>query len=142
MKHSFRLSVTGALAVAGAFALATQTPALLAQGRAAAPSYRVDPLWPQPLPNHWVIGSAIGVSVDAQDHVWIVHRPGALNAKEIYAAQNPPAAICCKPAPPVLEFDAAGNLLHAWGGPPTDPNPGYKWPASNHGITVDFKGNV
>ena len=89
-----------------------------------------------------VIGSAIGVSVDAQDHVWIVHRPGALNAKEIYAAQNPPAAICCKPAPPVLEFDAAGNLLHAWGGPPTDPNAGYKWPASNHGITVDFKGNV
>lgn len=107
-----------------------------------APRFEVDPLWPKPLPNHWVIGSTIGVSVDAQDHVWIVHRPGSLNAKEIYAAQNPPAAICCKPAPPVLEFDAAGNLLNAWGGPPSDPNAPYKWPASNHGITVDYKGNV
>lgn len=107
-----------------------------------APRFEVDPLWPKPLPNHWVIGSTIGVSVDAQDHVWIIHRPASLNAKEIYAAQNPPAAICCKPAPPVLEFDAAGNLLNSWGGPPSDSNAGYTWPVSNHGITVDYKGNV
>ena len=42
------------------------------------------------------------------------------------------------PAPPVLEFDQAGNLIGHWGGP----GQGYDWPESNHGITVDYKGNV
>jgi len=104
-----------------------------------APRFEVDPLWPKPLPNHWVIGNTIGVSVDAQDHVWIIHRAGSLEAKEVYAVTNPPGAECCLPAPPVLEFDQAGNLLASWGG---TGGPGYEWPASNHGITVDFKGNV
>jgi DNA-binding beta-propeller fold protein YncE len=103
-----------------------------------APRFEVDPLWPKPLPNHWVIGNAIGVSVDAQDHVWIIHRAGSLEPKEIYATANPPAAECCTPAPPVLAFDQAGNLVASWGGP----GEGYDWPDSNHGITVDYKGNV
>ncbi len=102
------------------------------------PMFEVDPLWPKPLPNHWVLGQTIGVSVDAQDHVWIVHRAGSLEPKETYLAQNPPAADCCTPAPPVLAFDQAGNLVQHWGGP----GPGYDWPMSNHGITVDYKGNV
>src|SRR5262245_41515943 len=42
-----------------------------------APRFEVDPLWPKPLPNHWRIGSTIGVSVDSQDHIWIIHRGGA-----------------------------------------------------------------
>ena len=29
-----------------------------------APRFEVDPLWPKPLPNHWLLGSTIGVSVD------------------------------------------------------------------------------
>jgi DNA-binding beta-propeller fold protein YncE len=103
-----------------------------------APQFEVDPLWPKPLPNHWVIGNTIGVSVDAQDHVWIIHRAASLERMETYAAQNPPAAECCSPAPPVLEFDQAGNLIGHWGGP----GQGYDWPESNHGITVDYKGNV
>ena len=103
-----------------------------------APRFEVDPLWPKPLPNHWVIGQTIGVSVDAQDHVWIIHRAGSLEPKEIYTAANPPAADCCLPAPPVLEFDQEGNLIGHWGGP----GQGYDWPSSNHGITVDYKGNV
>ena len=103
-----------------------------------APMFEVDPLWPQPLPNHWILGNTIGVSVDAQDHVWIIHRGGTLEEKEVYASTNPPRASCCLPAPPVLEFDQAGNLLHHWGGD----GPGYEWPNSNHGITVDYKGNV
>jgi len=107
-------------------------------GKVMAPRFEVDPMWPKPLPNHWVIGNAIGVSVDAQDHVWIIHRAGSLEPKEIYAAANPPAAECCTPAPPVLAFDQAGNLVASWGGP----GPGYDWPDSNHGITVDYKGNV
>ena len=103
-----------------------------------APSFEVDPLWPKPLPNHWLIGMTIGVSVDAQDHVWIVHRQGSLEPGELHAATNPPMAQCCMAAPPVLEFDQAGNLLRHWGGP----GQGYDWPNSNHGITIDYKGNV
>src|SRR4029077_7942780 len=80
----------------------------------------------------------IGVSIDAQDHVWIIHRNNSPESKEVYGTWNPPAADCCMISPPVLEFDQAGNLIGHWGGP----GPGYNWPNSNHGITVDYKGNV
>ena len=103
-----------------------------------APRFEVDPLWPKPLPNHWVQGMSVGVSVDAQDHIWIVHRTNTFEPMEIYAKANPPAAECCVPAPPVLEFDEEGNLIGHWGGP----GQGYDWPDSNHGIFVDYKGNV
>lgn len=105
---------------------------------AQAPRFEVDPMWPKPLPNHWLLGMTIGVSVDAQDHIWIIHRGGSLERMENYAAANPPASECCSAAPPVLEFDEEGNLLRHWGGP----GQGYDWPVSNHGITVDYKGNV
>jgi hypothetical protein len=105
---------------------------------AAAPHFEVDTFWPKPLPNHWVLGMTIGVSVDAQDHIWIVHRSGSNDPGEQHASTNPPQAECCSPAPPVLEFDQAGNLLRHWGGP----GQGYDWPNSNHGITIDYKGNV
>jgi len=120
------------------------TTRAMAQQKAAvqAPRFEVDPLWPKPLPNHWLLGSTIGVDVDAQDHVWIVHRSSAtLDANERGAEANPPVAECCKGAPPVLEFDQAGNMLHAWGGPNSAPGLG-DWPESNHGITIDGKGNV
>jgi DNA-binding beta-propeller fold protein YncE len=103
-----------------------------------APMFEVDPLWPKPLPNHWLMGMTIGVSVDAQDNIWIIHRQGSLEPNERHATTNPPIAMCCGPAPPVLEFDQAGNLLRHWGGPGN----GYDWPDSNHGITIDYKGNV
>ncbi len=101
-----------------------------------APKFEVDPFWPKPLPNHWVIGATIGVAVDSRDHVWILHRPSSLEAKEQYLTNK--EAQCCAAAPPVLEFDAAGNLVGHWGGQAT----GYDWPASNHGIDVDQTGNV
>jgi DNA-binding beta-propeller fold protein YncE len=103
-----------------------------------APHFEVDPMWPKPLPNHWLLGMTIGVSVDAQDHIWIIHRGGSLERMENYLAANPPASECCMAAPPVLEFDEEGTLIGHWGGP----GQGYDWPASNHGITVDYKGNV
>ena len=104
-----------------------------------APRFEVDPMWPKPLPNHWVQGMTIGVSADAKDNIWIIHRAGSLEAKEVYEIAKPtPAAECCAPAPPVLEFDQEGNLIGHWGGP----GAGYDWPDSNHGITVDYKGNV
>src|SRR5947209_10261659 len=112
-----------------------------------APRFEVDPMWPKPLPNHWILGNVIGVNVDSNDHIWIVHRQGSLEAMENYGVANPPGpkrqmgvveAECCAPAPPVLEFDEAGNLIGNWGGP----GEGYDWPETNHGIFVDFKGNV
>ena len=103
-----------------------------------APRFEVDPMWPKPLPNHWVMGATIGLSVDSSDHIWIVHRQGSLERMETYAAQKPVASECCSPAPPVLEFNEAGDLIGHWGGP----GEGYDWPASNHGIEVDYKGNV
>jgi len=103
-----------------------------------APRFEVDPLWPKPLPNHWLLGQTIGVSVDDKDHIWIIHRAGSLEQGELHAATNPPIAQCCAPAPPVLNYDQEGNLLASWGGR----GEGYDWPESNHGITIDYKGNV
>src|SRR5262245_55592249 len=120
------------LVVAAAVALRAQTATVQA------PYFDVDPLWPKPLPNHWVLGSTIGVSVDDQDHIWIIHRPGSVDDNFKAAALTPQVGRCCTPAPPVLEFDQEGNLLRHWGGP----GAGYEWPVSNHGITVDHKGNV
>jgi hypothetical protein len=110
-----------------------------AQETVQAPRFEVDPMWPKPLPNNWVIGSAIGLSIDSRDHVFMVHRYRGLNPRvEVGAAQNPPISECCTPAPPVLEFDPQGNLVRAWGGP----GQGFDWPGSEHGITVDSKGNI
>src|SRR5215475_3519121 len=112
-----------------------------------APRFEVDPMWPKPLPNHWLLGNAIGVAVDSNDHIWIVHRQASLEAMENYGVANPPGpkrragvveSECCGPAPPVLEFDEAGNLIGHWGGP----GEGYDWPETNHGIFIDYKGNV
>ena len=125
------------LALGGASVL-LQKKSVVHAATAMAPRFEVDPLWPKPLPNHWILGQTIGVSVDAQDHIWIIHRAGSLEANEVHATTNPQTAQCCAPAPPVLEFDQQGNLLRHWGGSGN----GYDWPDSNHGITVDYKGNV
>ena len=111
-----------------------------AQGRGGvqAPIFKVDPLWPKPLPNHWVLGSVTGVAVDSQDHIWITHRGAdSLGNNEKGGILNPPTG-CCVPAPQVLEFDQAGNLVSHWGGP----GEGYDWPQSTGAITIDHKGNV
>jgi hypothetical protein len=81
------------------------------------PKYEVDAAWPKTLPNGWIMGQAAGVAVDARDHVWIVQRPKSLTDDEKAATFNPPRTKCCKPAPPVMEFDPQGNLVQAWGGP-------------------------
>lgn len=110
-----------------------------AQGAVQAPRFEVDPMWPRPLPNHWLLWSTIGVFVDHQDHVWIIHRSSAtLGNNEKALELTPPTGECCAGAPPILEFDPAGNLVGHWGGP----GQGYEWPSSNHGIFVDDKANV
>src|SRR4030095_4661418 len=112
-----------------------------------APIFEVDPVWPNPLPNHWVTGSTIGLSVDAQDNVWTIHRPNTVEdnfkaadlmvgdargrddeARPGAAAAGPstptPIGKCCKVAPPVLVYDQMGKLVKFWGGP----GRGYDWP--------------
>jgi len=103
-----------------------QTAAAQSQAARGTPKFRVDPSWPK-IPNNWQFGQVASVSVDAQDHVWVLQRPGTLEPEEKARA-----------APPVLEFDAAGNFLQAWGGP----GAGYDWPGSEHGVYVDHKGFV
>jgi len=115
-----------------------------------APRYEVDPAWPKPLPNNWLMGQVGGLAVDKHDHIWINQRPRSLTDDEKGAIPNPPTrteprSVCCKPAPSVMEFDAGGNLLQAWGGP-EDPDkckaPGCVWPETEHGIFVDDDDHV
>src|SRR6202167_3171017 len=105
------------------------------------PGFVVDPAWPQPLPNNWILGQIGGLYVDRHDHIWVYNRPrtmtneeaglegplpGAVNAQGQpvnglgFVRAFAPLADCCKAAPSVLEFDPDGKLLRAWGGP-TDP---------------------
>jgi hypothetical protein len=127
------------VALAIAQDLLQQAAAAQAQGAVMAPRFEVDPTFPKPLPDGMYQGQTIGLWVDAQDHVWIVHRPDVLDEVESAASQNPPTGDCCKIAPPILEFDQAGNLLRRWGG---QDGPGYQWPGSNHGLNIDNKGNI
>jgi DNA-binding beta-propeller fold protein YncE len=118
---------------------ATPPPAAAAPTGPVAPRFEVDPFWPKPLPNHWLLGSTIGVAVDSRDHVWIIHRHQSLNLEtEASAGKNNPQGECCMIAPPVIEFDADGNVVSSFGGP----GEGYDWPTSNHGITVDHMDNI
>ena len=99
----------------------------------AVPQFQVDPFWPKPLPNNWILGQVSGIATDRYDRVWVVHRPGTLTARERAAEQSPPEAKCCIAAPRVLVFDQAGNWIRHWGGP----GPAFQWPESEHGIFVD-----
>ncbi len=94
------------------------------------PQFEVDPLWPNRLPNQWIMGAGAGVAVDRHDFVWIVHRPSTLQPNELRSEWVA--------APQVLAFNPAGNIAFAWGGP----GPGYEWPELEHGIYVDQGDNV
>src|SRR5579862_2384724 len=135
------------------------------KGGVIAPSFVLDPAWPQQLPHHWVIGDVGGIYVDKHDRIWLYHRPRsvtnsdagmqgpvATNAKGVAISAlgfprpfGGPSNDCCMPAPSVLVFDKAGKLLQSWGGP-GDPGfleskckeaDGCVWPSREHGIYVD-----
>jgi hypothetical protein len=148
-----------------------QTGVYNASSSGKTPSFVVDPAWPQPLPNNWILGQIGGLYVDHHDHVWVYNRPRTLTNEEaglegplpgVTDAKGQPVnglgqvraygAIddCCKAAPSVLEFDSSGKLLRSWGGP-ADPGfiggkckaeAGCIWPNSEHGIYVDKNDNV
>lgn len=120
------------LMIAMAVLAAFSTLSTLSAGAqpAQVPTFRVDPAWPKPLPNHWIVGAVAGVAVDARDHVWITHRPSTLQPNETRSIW--------RAAPPVLELDQDGNLVSSWGGPGT----GYEWPQLEHGIYIDRQDRV
>lgn len=114
------------------------TTAKRTEGATNGPSYAVDASWPKPLPNNWILGQVAGIATDKNDHIWIIQRPRTLTEDERGATTSPPRSKCCIPAPPVMEFDRAGNFLRGWGGNGT----GFDWPKNEHGIYVDPKGDV
>jgi DNA-binding beta-propeller fold protein YncE len=130
----------GALAATAGWAVPAQGQRAATQRAAKqAPRFEVDPMWPMPMPNRWILGSATGVAVDARDHIYVVHLTDSFNQRtESGAATNPPTGECCTPAPNVLEFDATGALVGHWGGP----GQGYEWPTQNVGVAIDPAGNV
>jgi len=101
------------------------------------PKFEIDPGWPRTLPNNWIIGTIGGITVDAQDHIWINQRPSALDARE-KRALTAPNVKCCVPAPPVIEFDQDGKVVQGWGGD----GAGYTWGNDGHGIHVDHNNFV
>ena len=101
------------------------------------PVFIVDPFWPKPLPDNWLLGQVSGIAVDNKDHIWIVHRPNSLGLDEGGPAWQS-MKLPFTPAPPVIEFDTEGNVIQAWGGP----GEGYDWPKGEHGIFVDHNNNV
>jgi len=131
------------LLLALALSACAQTPG---SGVAQGPAFRVDPAWPKPLPEEngvqLVVGQVAGIAVDERNgHVWIIHRPSTLLADEWNAKEARPVTHrCCKPAPAVVEFDAAGNYLRGWDAPPAGSK--LDWPKSEHGIYIDPDGNV
>ncbi|MGA2426937.1 MAG: hypothetical protein ABSH13_00400 [Candidatus Acidiferrum sp.] len=123
------------IAIAGIAIVVSFAESALAQEP---PKYQVDAAWPRELPNNWIMGQVGGMAVDRQDHIWVLQRPGSDTPEELGASLTPPRSQCCVPTPPVLEFDAQGNLLQSWGGP----GEGFDWPKTEHGIYVDKDDNV
>lgn len=145
--------------------LADRTGVYAVPPAAKVPGFIADASWPQKLPNNWIIGQVGGLYVAPDDHIWVYQRPRSLTNDEAalteathkdkagkpvdvmgFARPYGPSAYCCKPAPSVMEFDANGKLLRAWGGP-ADPDKckadqGCVWPAVEHGIFVDHNGFV
>ena len=133
--------LTASLVALGIGQSKLQVPTIAASNDVMAPAFLVDPLWPKPLPNHWITGNTIGVDVDDRDHIFTVHR----NTENMFGGRTEiglalGVAECCTPAPPILEYDIEGNLINAWGGP-VEGAP-YQWPESNHGIEVAANGDV
>jgi sugar lactone lactonase YvrE len=164
--NNVRTRLLSAAAFAAIVFLAAGHPAAeQAKPAANAPTFKVDPTWPQEMPNHWIMGAVTGVFVDAKQHVWVTHLPETLTEEELYEEPwnvvTPPApaggrggaaapaaprekpvqiGTCCKAAPPVLEFDQQGKLVQGWGQGSYDDMT--NWPREPHGIFVDHQDNV
>lgn len=137
------LSATSPAPDAPAPALAPLAFEQIAPAGTKMPRFMVDAAWPA-MPPDLLLGQVSGVAVGPDDSVWVVHRPHSLTATDTGLAQDPPIAVCCKPAPPVVRFASDGRYLDGWGGPDSAPNVDgvSQWPSSLHGIFVDKAGTI
>ena len=121
MRNTIRVGIVFAAALTALLVMRTGSPAARA-----VPKFQVEPGWAK-IPNNWIFGQVASVATDAQDNVWVLQRPDTIEPSE-------------KPhkAPPLVEFDSAGNFIQAWGGP----GAGYEWPNTEHGVYIDPKGFV
>jgi hypothetical protein len=118
--------IRSALVALAIFTAFSQSAPSRAAQKNEVPKFEVDPSWPK-LPAKWIFGEVASVSIDKQGHAWVLQRPKSLRAGQ----QD-------KAAPPVLEFDEAGNFIRGWGGAGT----GYDWPEIEHGIYADPRGFI
>ena len=139
--HTLALAGITLMLAAPAHAQSTAVEALqqartverLAEGMAVekkgeAPGFVLDPAWPQPLPNNWVIGDVGGIAVDKHDQIWVYHRPRSVGSQDSGmqgaaakdAKGNPISVLghprpngqingCCDSAPSILVFNTAGK---------------------------------
>ena len=89
--------------------------------------FAVDPFWPKPLPNNWIMGQVAGTTVGPDDNIWIIHRPWTVQATNAGSTpaqstrdqswgHDPLQSLCCTTAPPVCTresraFAPQGHLL-------------------------------
>jgi len=129
----------GAMTFAGLAAFTLVQPGSASE-KEKVPQFQIDTSWPKPLPHNWIFGQIGGIFVDPKDDtIWISQRPRTVNDRD-KRAQRGDKSKCCFTAPSVVQFDQQGNVLQAWGGPETAK--GFDWPANEHGMFVDYKGNV
>ncbi len=126
MTLNFGLLLSLFLLVSMRGALAADAPGAPSAARRSLPVFELDPSWPR-IPPKLLLGGPSSVAIDAQDNVWILHRPRTLKPEQRAQA-----------APPVVVFDSSGNFVKAWGGA----GAGYDWPEREHGIHIDYKGFV
>ena len=87
--------------------------------------FEIDPYWPKPLPDKWIIGRTGSICADAHDHLVVTNRRD-ITAEEAETSIQ---------APSVLIFDLAGNLVHSFGDSNTVPG-------VIHGCFVDHENNI
>jgi DNA-binding beta-propeller fold protein YncE len=95
--------------------------------KAVLPIFEVDYKFPT-LPDKMLLGQVSGVAADKHGNIWVINRPHTFEPGE--EAENG-----YKPLPPVVEWDANGKFITAWGGP--SPNGEYQWP-NRGGLRSDF----
>jgi hypothetical protein len=84
-----------------------------------APTFKVDPFWPKPLPNRWGMQQVTGISVDQNDHIWFLNRAAAANPDETGGGDG--RIDCCVRGPEVIELDQEGNVVFPWEQSPQGP---------------------